>query len=106
LEKINYLFENNKYHPSIVKTFKNIHPAVFTFTKINGIGPKIAHKLTKNLEFSADPEIALENLLDYAKKGMIRHLEGMGEKSEKAILDNTLNFLGRKDKCRIRKPKK
>jgi DNA polymerase (family 10) len=103
LTKLNYLFVHNQLHPSIVKAFKNIHPAVFTFTKINAVGPKIAHKLTTNLEFSSDPETALEELINYANTGQIRHLETFGEKSEKLILDNTLNFLGRQDKMPLTK---
>lgn len=94
MEKISYLFKKNKYHPHIIKAFKNIHPAVFIFTKINGIGSKIAHKLTKKLKFSTNPSKALTELIDYAKNEKIRKIQGFGQKSEQLILTNTLNFLG------------
>lgn len=94
LEKLDYLFRYNKYHPHIVKAFKNIHPTVFAFTKINGIGAKIARKLTKKLKFSDNPEKALSQLIDYAKNGKIRNIPKFGQKSEQSILINTLNFLG------------
>lgn len=95
LEKIDYLFTHNKPHPYIQRAFKNIHPAVFTFTKINGVGPKIAYKLTKSLIFSKKPLKALDQLTKYAKEGKIRNLSTFGDRSEKAILENTLAFLGK-----------
>lgn len=94
LKKIDYLFSKNKLHPHIIEIFQDLHPAIFIFTKINGIGPKIAQKLTENLKFSQNEELALKQLIDYAKKGKIRNIEGMGEKSEKQILENTLSFYG------------
>jgi DNA polymerase (family 10) len=93
--KIVYLFETGKLHPHIIRAFKNISPIVFTFTKINGIGPKIAHTLTQKLKFSQDPIKALNQLTIYAQKGKIRNFPRFGVKSEKMILDNTLAFLGR-----------
>jgi len=94
-KKIVYLFEKNKLHPHIIRAFKNISPIIFTFTKINGIGPKIAYTLSKKLKFSSDPIKALDQLINYAQKGKIRNFPRFGEKSEKLILDNTLAFLGR-----------
>jgi DNA polymerase (family 10) len=94
MEKLDYLFKYNKYHPDIIKAFKGIHPAVFTFTKINGIGPRIAYVLTRNLKFSEKPLKALDQLMNYAKEGKIRGLPRFGQKSEQAILENTLHFLG------------
>lgn len=94
MEKLDYLFKNHKYHPAVKKAFKGIHPAVFTFTKINGIGPKIAHTVTKNFKFSKKPLKALDQLIKYAKEGRIRTLPRFGEKSENLILENTLHFLG------------
>jgi len=95
LAKISYLFEHDSLHPSIVKTFSDIHPAVFTFTKVNGIGPKIAFKLTQHLKFSRDPEKSLDQLIKFAQQGKVRTIEGLGEKSEASILQNTTNYLGR-----------
>ncbi len=94
LEKLDFLFRHNEYHPHIIKAFKNIHPAVFIFTKINGIGSKIAYKLTKKLKFSTEPEKVLAQLIEYAKNGKIRKITNFGQKSEQLILMNTLNFLG------------
>lgn len=99
MEKLDFLFSRNQLHPHIVQAFKNIHPAVFTFTKVNGIGPKTAFKLTKYLQFpKTDPLKALDKLVWYAKRGMLRNIPKLGEKSEADILENTLNFLGRKEK--------
>ena len=46
LKKIDFLLRYNIDHPDVTKAFKGIHPSVFTFTKINGIGPKIAYLLS------------------------------------------------------------
>ncbi len=92
--KITYLFEKNKLHPHIVRAFKGISPLVFTFNKINGIGPKTASILTKKLRFSKDPVKALDQLVEYCQKGKIRNWPHFGQKSEQSILENTLAFLG------------
>jgi DNA polymerase (family X) len=97
-EKLDYLFKNNQLHPSLIKSFKSIHPAVFTFIKINGIGARVAHKLTTNLKFSSDPAKALNQLVRYAKSGKIKEIETFGDRSEASILTNTLNFLGRTER--------
>lgn len=94
LKKIDYLFKYNQPHPAVVKAFKNIPPCVFTFTKIEGIGPKIAYRLSKNLKFSTNPEKSLSQLIEYAQNGKIRNIPKLGQKSEKLILTQTLNFLG------------
>ena len=99
LEKLHHLFSTGHLHPHIKKALKNIHPAVFTFTKVNGIGPKIAHKLTLHLKFpQRNPIKSLEKLITYAQNGKIRHLPTFGEKSESIILENTQNFLGHRAK--------
>jgi DNA polymerase (family 10) len=98
LKKIDYLFKHHKPYPALNTVFKNIHPAVFTFTKINGIGPLIAHKLTQTFKFPKNPTAALEKIIDLAQKGKIKTLPTFGEKSEKMILDNTLSFMGRKNR--------
>ena len=92
--KITFLFEKNKLHPHIIKAFKGISPLVFTFTKINGIGPKTASILTKKLKFSKDPIKALDQLIKYCQLGKIKNWPHFGEKSEQSILKNTLAFLG------------
>ncbi len=92
--KITYLFTKNKLHPHIIRAFKGISPLVFTFTKINGIGPKTASVLTKKLKFSSDPIKALDQLIEYCRQGKIRNWPNFGAKSEQSIFENTLAFLG------------
>lgn len=93
--KITHLFKTGKLHPHVIRAFKGISPLVFTFTKINSIGPKTASILTKKLKFSKDPIKALDQLVEYCQKGKIRNWPHFGQKSEKLILDNTLAFLGK-----------
>ena len=95
-KKINYLFKTGHLYPSLKPVFSGIHPAVFTFTKINGIGPIIAHKLTLNLKFSRHPDRALTQLVKYCRQKKVENIPTLGEKSQELILDNTLSFLGRK----------
>ncbi len=97
--KLNFLFTKGKFHHHWQAAFKGLHPAIFTFIKINGIGPKTAHILTQNLKFSRrDMTKALEELIIYAQNGKLRNLPKLGEKSENDILTNTQNFIGRKEK--------
>lgn len=105
-QKISYLLDKNKLHPDIIKAYKNIHPSTFTFTKINGIGPKIAHTLTKKLKFSPKPIIAINQLIKYAQRGKIRNWPHFGEKSEKAILENSLAYLGQSQRLNYSEAKK
>jgi len=102
LAKLDYLFKYDKFHPGVIKAFKNIQPCVFTFTKIEGIGPKIAYKLSKKLKFSTDPEKSLTELIAYAQKGKIRTIPTFGQKSEQIILIETLNFLGLKNRMPLK----
>lgn len=105
LKKIDYLFKTGKNYPSLKKVFSDIHPAVFTFEKINGIGPLIAYKLTQNLKFSRNSLKALDQLVAYCQKGKIRNIPSFGEKSEESILNNTLSFLGRQKRLPYEKAK-
>jgi len=98
LKKIDYLFKTGRPYPALKKIFSGIHPVVFTFTKINGIGPVIAHKLTQNLRFSRQPDKALDQLVEYCQKNKVQNIPTFGEKSQTLILDNTLSFLGRKNR--------
>lgn len=97
-KKIDYLFKKGKPYPSLKQVFSGIHPAVFTFTKINGIGPIIAHKLTQTLKFSKQPDRALEQLVKYCQQGKIKTIPAFGQKSEESILSNTISFLGRQNR--------
>lgn len=102
LKKIDYLFKTGKIYPPTQKILSSLHPAIFTFEKINGIGPLIAYKLTQNLKFSKNPQKALDQLINYAKKDKIKNLPTFGEKSQKMILDNTLSFLGRNKRMSLK----
>lgn len=95
LKKIDYLFRFNKPYPQLKTTFENIHPAIFTLTKINGIGPLIAYKLTKNLKFPSDPQKVLEQLVQYCQNRKIENIPAFGQKSQEFILNNTLSFMDR-----------
>lgn len=106
LKKLDYLFRYHQIYPSVIKINQGIHPAVFTLTKINGVGPKIAHKLTQKLTFPQNPQKALEKLVYYAQTGKIRKLPTFGEKSESMILENTLSFIGRKRRLPLAEAKK
>jgi len=101
IKKLAYLFSRNKLYPSLRPLFRRLHPAVFVFAKINGIGPKTAHLLTQNLRFSQDPSQSLNQLVDYAQKHRLRHLDRLGDRSEEQILNNTLAFLGRKKRLTL-----
>lgn len=105
-KKISYLLEKNKLHPDILKAFKDIHPAVFTFTKINSIGPKIAYTLTQKLTFSKNPMVSVNQLIKYAQKQKIRNWPHFGEKSEHMILENSLAFLGQSHRLKYVEAKK
>lgn len=94
-DKITHLFKTGKPHPHVLEYEQGIAPAVFTFTKINSIGPLIADKLTKNLKFSKDPTKALHQLVKYCQTGKVKIIPTLGEKSEESILENTQAFLSR-----------
>ncbi|MDD4937637.1 MAG: hypothetical protein PHX34_01250 [Candidatus Shapirobacteria bacterium] len=104
-KKITYLLDKNKLHPDIIKAFKNIHPSVFTFTKVNGIGPKTASILTKKLKFSKKPINALNQLIKYAQNGKIENWPNFGKKSQNSILENTLAFLGQSHRMNYKEAK-
>ncbi|MFA5828138.1 MAG: nucleotidyltransferase domain-containing protein [Candidatus Shapirobacteria bacterium] len=101
MEKLDFLFTNGKPHPALKKVFKGIHPSVFLFERIDGIGPKIAYKLTQHLKFPKDPAKSIDRLIFYAQKGKIKGIPSFGEKSEKLILENTLNYAGRKNRMAL-----
>ncbi|MFA6250489.1 MAG: hypothetical protein WC686_03190 [Candidatus Shapirobacteria bacterium] len=98
IKKLNYLFARKKLYPSLRPIFKSIHPAVFVFTKINGVGPKNAYKLTRHLTFSSNSQRALKQLIEYCQQNKIKDIPGFGEKSQNVILANALSFLGRRPK--------
>ncbi|MBP9817987.1 hypothetical protein KBC75_04545 [Candidatus Shapirobacteria bacterium] len=94
-DKIDHLFKTGKPHPHVLEYQEGIHPAVFTLTKINGVGPLIAHKLTQSLIFPNDPLKALEALAKHCQDNKLSTIPGLGEKSQASVLTNTLAYLGR-----------
>lgn len=94
-DKIEHLFKTGKPHPHVIEYQEGIHPAVFTLTKINGVGPLIAHKLTQSLIFPNDPIKSLEALVKHCQENKLSTIPGLGEKSQASILTNTLAYLGR-----------
>jgi len=102
MKKLDYLFTTGKPYPSLKKIFEGIHPSVFLFERIDGIGPKIAYKLTQHLKFPKDPAKSIEKLIYYAQKGKIKNIPTFGEKSEQLILENTLNFAGLKNRMDLK----
>jgi len=101
LKKINYFFVHHQPYPALKNVFKDIHPAVFTFIKINGIGPLIAHKITSHLKFPKDPLKALDKLVLYCRQDKIATIPAFGQKSQSSILDNTLSFIGRRQRMSL-----
>lgn len=95
IKKLSYLFTHHRLYPKLVPVFKSIHPAVFTFTKINGIGPKIASNLTLHLAFPHNPEKSLEKLISYAQANRLSSLPRFGPKLQEQVLKNTLSYLGK-----------
>lgn len=60
---------------------------MYPLMQLHGIGAKKAFKLA--VQFNLDtPETAVTELLTKAKHGLIRDLEGFGEKSEKALIES------------------
>ena len=106
LRKIDYLFKTGKVYPPTKKILNKIHPTVFTFTKINGIGPLIAQKLVENFKFSKKADIALEQLIHYCQKGKVEKIPTLGQKSQESILENTLSFLGRQKRLPLKDAQK
>lgn len=76
-----FLRGKSKHFDSVLS---GINKSVFELIKLPGIGPKTAHRLTK--EFRIDPQDPFKNLLAFAKEGKIAKLEGFGEESQKEII--------------------
>jgi DNA polymerase (family 10) len=106
LAKIDYLFAHKKLHPHLTKTLIGIHPAVFAFTKIDGVGPKTAYKLTKEFKFPQNQAAAFKKLIFYTQKGRLSDLPGFGQKSEQLILKNTQNYLDQITRIPLKTAKK
>lgn len=80
-----------KHFDKILKPFP---PALFELLKIPGVGPKRALKIVTELGISK-AHSAIAQLEKAAKKGRVRVLEGMGEDTEKAILQGITEYKGR-----------
>ena len=71
---------------------QSLPAGMFGLLPVEGIGPKNAFKLA-NIFKLADRETAPAKLLESAKNGQIRGLEGFGEKSEAQLIDNITRYL-------------
>lgn len=80
-----------KHFETILKPFP---PALFELLAIPGVGPKRALKLVKELGITK-AHSAIAQLEKAAKKGRVRVLEGMGEDTEKAILQGIVEHKDR-----------
>ena len=67
-----------------------IPAAVFELIKVPGIGPKTAFRFAQELHISDDNP--LEDLKKKAETGMVAQMEGMGEKSQKEIIQNITEY--------------
>lgn len=65
--------------------FKGLSPAIFKLLQIPGIGPKKAHRLTKEFRI-INPKTAVFELEKAAKTGKIAKLTNFGDKSQAEIL--------------------
>ena len=79
------------------EVFKEFPPAMFELLDVPGIGPKSAFKLTKELGINI-AEGATEKLLQEAKTGKIRTVEGFGIESELQIIKGLEEFSRREDR--------
>lgn len=79
------------------KVMSGIKPATFELMKVPGIGPKTANKLTNELNITSADKASVQ-LERYGKAGKIANLPGMGEDSEKSILESLEELKGRKDR--------
>lgn len=93
LKKLDYIFKHQKIPASITNAKSGIPKATFYFTKINGIGPKIAYKLAINFKFPQNEQQAIKKLIKYGLNHKIKKLDDMGEKSELAIVKNCQDYL-------------
>jgi len=86
-----------KHFEKILKPFP---PALFELLQIPGVGPKRALKIVTELGISK-AHSAISQLEKAAKKGRIRELEGMGEDTEKAILQGITEYQGRSKRIQL-----
>lgn len=91
-EHLDELFKKGKSaHFETVKG--DLPPAMFALMKVQGIGPKRAYKISKELLVSEkDPYGDLERLV---KEGKIADLDGMGEEIQADILRSLAEMKGR-----------
>lgn len=87
LKKLDYLFTHHKNPPKVQKLFNTIDPAIFVLTEIEGIGPKTAQKLVKEIKFP-------KNKLKIIKK-LIKYLE---KNNKTILLNNAKTYIGEVDR--------
>ncbi|KKR91235.1 MAG: polymerase (Family X) protein, partial [Candidatus Woesebacteria bacterium GW2011_GWA1_41_13b] len=66
---------------------KDLPEGMFELLDIDGMGPKTAYKLTKELKIKN-----INDLEAKARGGKIRNLPGFGPKSEQEIIDSVSQF--------------
>ena len=86
-EHLSELFEKGE-SKHFIDIISEVDPLIFELNKVQGIGPKTAQKLVANLKIDS-----LDDLLLLAKKGEVAEIEGLGEKSEKQIIESVEQFL-------------
>jgi len=74
--------------------FKGLPQGMFSLMDLSGVGPKTAHKLSRQFKLKA-PATAVKKLAQLAQKGKIQQLEGFGKESEQDILRSIKEFAGR-----------
>jgi len=89
-EHLDELFKTGK-SDHFEKVKDGIYPSVFELMKINGIGPRSANQLARDLGIKS-AEDAVGRLKKAAKEGKIAGLENFGRESEQAILIATREY--------------
>jgi len=72
---------------------KDIPPAVYELLPLEGIGPKLAYRLVKELNIKPPNSVAKLKVL--ALKGKIAYLEGFGEDSQNSIIKAIEDYKGK-----------
>jgi DNA polymerase (family 10) len=91
-EHLNELFTKGKSH-HFESVMEGLPKSMFALMKVQGIGPKRAYKIAKELKVSEkDPYDDLERLV---KEGKIAELDGMGEETQADILRSLGELKGR-----------
>lgn len=85
------IFEIGK-SKELTSLLSQIPSSVFELLPLDGIGPKLAYKLVKELKIKSPN--AVSKLKVFAEKGKIKNLEGFGEESQASILKAISDYKG------------